>query len=227
MRSSRRRILNIAGTIFLAVLLTRIVYLITGLRTYATRPEIPFRLIEMLIVLLSAAFTYFFSYRFGFLPMAAASVLSLYAPTRELVSGSHFTIGAVSSQLNTDDYIFDILLIVGALLLIVLSVLINPKIPRNHSMRHIIRLLASAEMLVFAARMVWNIVTLAGTLMAETYPGQYITKYYYVIAATDFALILVGIACLMTAGIRPSDHHHREGEASEHPHSRDDLDVVR
>ena len=215
MRGSRRRILNLAGAIFLASLLSRIAFLITGLRTYATRPEIPLRIAEMLTLLLAALFTYYFSYRFGFVPMAAGCLLSLYTPVRELISGSRITIGYMNQKLDADGYIFAVLMIVGLLLMAVLSVLTCPLIPRSEKKRRMLHLLSTAAVLIFAASMVYQIVLLALTLIAETYPGEFITKYFYVAAATDFALILTGVACFMTADISPSDRRRKSEDRTE------------
>lgn len=211
MRSHRRRLLNTAGAFFLLTLLLRIVFLITGLRSYAARPEIPFRILEMLAVLLAALFTYFISYQYGFLLLSGFSLLSLVAPIREMSTELGGADGALNWENHSDKYIFDILLIVGLVLLLVLSILLNPKLPRR-KLGHPIRALSMISLLIFAAELVYTVVSLFVTLAAETYPGEFTTKYHYTMMTTFFALILTSIACLVTASIRPSD----KSKGSEH-----------
>lgn len=214
MRSTRRRLLDTAGVILLASLLARAAFLITGLRTYATRPEIPYRILEMAILLLAALFTYFFSYRFGFVPMTAACLIGLYAPVKEIITGSHITIGCVYPELHADGYIFDVLLIVGLLLLAAVSVIINPRFPRSETTEKTIRMLSFIVMLDFVASAVYQTVLLIITLSAETYPGEFTTKYFFAAIATDAALVMTGLACFMTAGIRPSERRRRSDSYS-------------
>ena len=215
MRGTRRRLLDIACVIFLISAVARVVFLITGLRTYATRPEIPFRIIEIVMLVLAAAFTYYISYRFGFAAMTAACLLALYAPIKELITGSRATIGYVYPELDVDGYIFDILLIIGCLLLAAVSVMTNPRFPRDKSKRSLLRILSFVVMLIFAACLVYRVVLLSTALYLETFPGEYTTKYFYVTIATDVGLIMTGRACLVTAAIRPSKRHHSSEEHAE------------
>lgn len=207
MRTVRRRFLNLAGVFFLLTLLLRIVFLITGLRSYAARAEVPFRIVEMLAVLAAALFTYYISYRFGFLFLTAACVMSIYAPMQELSRELGGADGALNWEHYADRYVFDILLITGLLLLIVLSVLICPAIKRSDGVKHAIRALSVAVILLFAAQLVYRVISLFIMLAVESYPGEFTTKYHYVQMTTYFAFTLTGFACFMTASVRPAEKH--------------------
>lgn len=210
MRSLRRRFLNLAGAFFLIALLLRIVFLITGLRSYAARPEIPFRILEMAAVLCAALYAYLFSYRYGFLLMTPACGILLVATIREINNKT----GSVG--------FFDYLPIVGLALMLILSVMNCPLFERSYSIGRTIWILSVLTILIFASEMIYQIVTLVNTLYAETYPGEFTTKYYYPLAVTYFALVLTGVACLFSANIRPSDHsknheHHEHHKHRSHP----------
>ena len=216
MRDHRRKLLNIAGAFFLLTLLLRIVFLITGLRSYAVRPEIPFRILEMAAVLLAALFTYFISYRYGWMLLSGFSLLALTTPIREMASELGGSAGSLNWERHADKYIFDIILIVGLLMLFMLGVFINPKLPRR-KLAHPIRVLSMLVILVSAAELVYTVVSLFMTLAAETYPGEFTTKYHYTLMTTFFALVLTGVACLIT----PNIHIHRSDRSKDSEHRSD------
>lgn len=204
MRIIRRKVLNVAGTVFIAAAVLRIVFLITGLRTYAEHPEIPLRICEILATIAAALYTYFFSRKFS-LPLILATCGVMLAPTVMGLTGSfQITSAHTIIQDPAAKQVFDILLIAGWLLTAVLSIICWPLIRRSKSNGTLIRTMAVLIILIFAAQLVYQLVSLVMTLAAETYPHQYSTKYYYASAVTYLAMIVTGFAYFITAAVDPS-----------------------
>ena len=202
MRIVRRRVLNLSGVIFLLTLLMQTVMLITGLRSYASRAEVPLHLLEMGAVVLMAFYTYYYSRRFSFLLMTLACAALLAPLIQKLPSEPE---AAGSSPLPTEiRIVFDVLLGAGYVLMILLSILVCPMIRRSNRNAVVIRILAAAVIALFAARFVYHIALLVITLNAETYPGEYETKYYYVQMAADLALAFTGFGGFLTSRFDPS-----------------------
>ena len=204
MRIYRRKILNVAGTVFLAAAVLMLVFLITGLRSYAELPEIPLRVCEILAMLLMAVYTYFFSRKFSFMMMTASCavmLVPLIGTLTGLMQGVTYRILVMEGQPKP---FFDILAAAGYILIIALSILSSPVIRRSGGGAALIRLLAVTVIVIFAAEIVYSIVCLVSTLNAETYPHQYRTKDWFAALVTYLAVIITGAAYFVTAGVDPS-----------------------